>query len=180
MELLFVTAHWHALAKLRMHTDATLDIMDRVTADLGNKLRSFKKTTCTVFETQELRRELDARLRRQRQQGQHKSHHTPAHAQEPNASNPASGSSSGPADPDPAVSTSSHTPPNCDEAAGPRVRPTGAAGRRPKTLNLNTYKYHALGDYTATIRRYGTTDSYSTEPVRCSFLSLVGNFIGDH
>jgi hypothetical protein len=35
-----------------------------------------------------------------------------------------------------------------------------------KMFNLNTYKFHALGDYPDTIRRYGTTDSYSTEPVR--------------
>jgi hypothetical protein len=38
-------------------------------------------------------------------------------------------------------------------------------GRRKKTFNLNTYKAHALGDYVETIRRCGTTDSYSTEPV---------------
>jgi hypothetical protein len=37
--------------------------------------------------------------------------------------------------------------------------------RRPKTFNLRTYKFHALGDYTASIRMYGTTDSYSTQPV---------------
>lgn len=36
---------------------------------------------------------------------------------------------------------------------------------RPKKFNLQIYKYHALGDYPDTIRRYGTTDSYSTEPV---------------
>ena len=39
------------------------------------------------------------------------------------------------------------------------------AGRRKKTFNLNTYKAHALGDDVETIRRYGTTDFYSTEPV---------------
>jgi hypothetical protein len=55
--------------------------------------------------------------------------------------------------------------------AGPDVQLTAASvsakpsTRRPKTLNLNTYKHHALGDYSATIRKYGTTDSYSTEPV---------------
>jgi hypothetical protein len=37
--------------------------------------------------------------------------------------------------------------------------------RRPKSFNLQTYKFHALGDYEATIRRYGTADSYSTETV---------------
>lgn len=34
-----------------------------------------------------------------------------------------------------------------------------------KSLNLQTYKHHSLGDYVETIRQYGTTDSYSTETV---------------
>jgi hypothetical protein len=38
-------------------------------------------------------------------------------------------------------------------------------GRRPKTFNLNTYKFHSVGDYVSTIRKYGTTDSYTTEIV---------------
>jgi hypothetical protein len=37
--------------------------------------------------------------------------------------------------------------------------------RKPKTFNLRTYKLHALGDYTASIRMFGTTDSYSTQLV---------------
>lgn len=32
-------------------------------------------------------------------------------------------------------------------------------------FNLSTYKLHALGDYANTIRRRGTTDSYSTQMV---------------
>lgn len=40
-----------------------------------------------------------------------------------------------------------------------------SSGRQPKQFNLKTYKYHALGDYSYTIRRFGTTDSYSTQPV---------------
>ena len=40
-----------------------------------------------------------------------------------------------------------------------------SSGRQPKQFNLKTYKYHALGDYSHTIRRFGTTDSYSTQPV---------------
>jgi hypothetical protein len=39
------------------------------------------------------------------------------------------------------------------------------SARQPKQLNLKTYKYHALGDYVHTIRQFGTTDSYSTQPV---------------
>ena len=38
-----------------------------------------------------------------------------------------------------------------------------ASSQRLKTLNLNTYKHHALGDVVETIQRYGTTDSYTTE-----------------
>jgi hypothetical protein len=34
-----------------------------------------------------------------------------------------------------------------------------------KTLNLFTYKFHSLGDYPQTIRRYGTTDSFTTQTV---------------
>jgi len=49
--------------------------------------------------------------------------------------------------------------------------------RKPKYMNLNTYKYHALGDYVSTIRRFGTTDSYSTQPVSlqltCAFCLLL-------
>jgi hypothetical protein len=39
-------------------------------------------------------------------------------------------------------------------------------GRRLKTFNLDTFKLHSLGDYADIIRQLGTTDSYSTEPVR--------------
>ena len=35
-----------------------------------------------------------------------------------------------------------------------------------KTFNLQTYKFHSLDDYSRTIRRFGTTDSYSTSTVR--------------
>jgi hypothetical protein len=41
--------------------------------------------------------------------------------------------------------------------------------KRPKSFNLQIYKFHALGDYEATIRRYGTVDSYSTEAVSSVF-----------
>jgi len=42
---------------------------------------------------------------------------------------------------------------------------TSQATRRLKTFNLQTYKVHALGDYSSSICKFGTTDSYSTEPV---------------
>ena len=48
-------------------------------------------------------------------------------------------------------------------ATSTRISPTVA--RQPKTLNLSTYKLHALGDYTSSIRIFGSTDSYSTQLV---------------
>lgn len=39
---------------------------------------------------------------------------------------------------------------------------------KEKKLNLSTYKFHTLGDYPDTIRRFGTTDNYTTQLV-CSF-----------
>lgn len=44
---------------------------------------------------------------------------------------------------------------------------------RPETLNLHTYKFHALGDYMASIQMYRTTDSYSTQPVSSLFGYIV-------
>jgi hypothetical protein len=41
----------------------------------------------------------------------------------------------------------------------------GVMTRRQKGFNLQTYKFHSLGDYAATIRKYGTCDSYTTEIV---------------
>jgi len=136
-----------------MHTDKTLDIMDTVTFDLGDKLRSFQQRTCAFFKTKELRREANARNRRQA-----KNVHKPGQVR------------SGPL----SLCESYHMPmrylPRPPQPSGSNVTsdpdhaiPTSTA--QPKTFNLNTYKFHALGDYTSTIRQYGTTDSYSTEAV---------------
>jgi hypothetical protein len=119
-------AHWHGLAKLRMHHDYTLEIMDQVTTTLGGKLRAFCEQTCPSFSTKELRREFDARVRPQGE----------------------------------GVAASEERAPNNSRKVNRRL---------PKTFNLHTYKLHSLGDYVATIRKYGTTDSYSTEPVRSTF-----------
>jgi hypothetical protein len=37
-----------------------------------------------------------------------------------------------------------------------------------RLLNLTTYKFHALADGPATVRRFGTTDSYTTQVVSIS------------
>ena len=46
---------------------------------------------------------------------------------------------------------------------------SAAPSRKIKSINLATYKMHALGDYVDTIKMYGTTDSYSTEIVSSKF-----------
>jgi hypothetical protein len=75
MKLLYRTAEWHALAKLRMHTDATLDHLNSLTKEFGNLMRRFRETTCSQFRTIELPRELSAR-NRQRQRDQDKMFNT--------------------------------------------------------------------------------------------------------
>lgn len=47
----------------------------------------------------------------------------------------------------------------------PKNRDAAEKGRKPTKFNLSTYKLHALGDYANTIRRFGTTDNYSTQTV---------------
>lgn len=116
MDLLFTCAYWHALAKLRMHTDQTLALLDAATISLSKQFQHFQDNICPNFNTRELQREADARDRKTKKK---------------------EGSSTA----------------------------TGPATRRIRTINLNSYKYHALGDYADTIRKYGTTDLFSTEPV---------------
>lgn len=41
-----------------------------------------------------------------------------------------------------------------------------SGGRKAKKFNLNTYKFHAMGDYLQTIRLFGTVDSFTSQIVR--------------
>ncbi|KIK46533.1 hypothetical protein CY34DRAFT_62856, partial [Suillus luteus UH-Slu-Lm8-n1] len=120
MDLLFTMAHWHGLAKLRMHSDLTLQILDKLTTDLGDRFREFKAKVCPAYKTQELDREVDSRSRRQTKEASKRAEKGKAKA--------------------------------------------NVQSRRRKSFNFQTYKFHSLGDYVASIRQFGTTDSYSTEP----------------
>ena len=62
--MLFVLAHCQGLALLRMHTDATVEILNKTTALLGHTLREFKDKVCPKYATRELAREAAARQRR--------------------------------------------------------------------------------------------------------------------
>jgi hypothetical protein len=112
LRLLYKAAEWHALAKLRMHTDSTLDLLDAVTREFGRLMRQFRDKTSDEFDTREVPHETGM------QRG-------------------------------------------------------GTRSSKKKKLNLNTYKFHSLGDYVATIRLFGTTDSYSTQVVGSIFCLLI-------
>ena len=64
-ELLFELATWHALAKLRLHTETTVTSLEHSTTRLGVAIRKFKKETCSAFTTFDLPSEDAARARRQ-------------------------------------------------------------------------------------------------------------------
>ena len=61
--LLFRLAQWHTLAKLRLHTDHSLKLLDEACRLLGGQLRKFQDFTCAAFKTMELPSETAARWR---------------------------------------------------------------------------------------------------------------------
>ena len=52
--LLFELCTWHALAKLRMHTETTIRDLEHSTRRLGFIVRDFKRTICAEYQTKEL------------------------------------------------------------------------------------------------------------------------------
>ena len=137
--LLFTTAEWHTLAKMRLHTDSTLAWLDESTKAFGKQIRHFQSHTCSFFDTRELPQEEAARSRCQKKK-----------KVSINLTNPS------PLAPLAAASTA-----------------TPSAGTKKKLFNLILIKLHALGDYVKTIKRFGTTDSYSTQPVWMLLLYLL-------
>jgi hypothetical protein len=121
--LLYRFAEWHALAKLRLHSESTIAFLEETFHKLSQKLRKFRQDTCEAFVTTELPKERAARQRRL--------------AQHPEGN---------------ATSAESN-------------------GARKKKFNMNTYKFHAMGDYVSTIKLFGSIDSFTTQMVSfdCSF-----------
>jgi hypothetical protein len=64
LDLLFELATFHALAKLRLHTERTLRDLEASTERLGTELRRFTNTVGEAYITRELRSETAARGRR--------------------------------------------------------------------------------------------------------------------
>ena len=54
MKLLYRKAEWHSFAKLRVHTERTLDHLESRTKEFGLLMRRFHDLTCSQFQTTEL------------------------------------------------------------------------------------------------------------------------------
>jgi len=165
------------------------------TSALGQILRRFAKKTCSAFRTKDLPSEEAARGRRKAAAALKKSTQVaklgetrPENAGGPstrrgtNTDIPIRGRNIGTATRGKTTGTSTK---GKKAGASTRGKNTGTStqgkkspaqddsAEKPKQtsqqcfFNLCTYKLHALGDYVANIWRYGTTDNYSTQSVKC-------------
>jgi hypothetical protein len=174
MKLLYRTAEWHGFAKLRIHTDFTLNHLEELTKEFGLLMRQFRDLSCSQFQTVELPREVEGRKRRQ-QRAQAKQLPASASTGTGVRSELTAVSSSNNRIPAPtaqptpstananATATTSNASPTSTTLTAPSSTSTS---RKLKTLNIFTYKFHSLGDYVRTIRLFGGTDSFSTQLVR--------------
>lgn len=138
-ELLYTFSVWHALAKLRMHTEETIRLLDQVTTALGAITRKFVDTTCEEFRyvARELKHEIAARGRRRaaarasvRSKGKQK-----VTEQEDSSSD------------------------DENEQEERNMEPPRKRRRKEGlTLNINTFKFHSLGHYVPQILRTGPAD----------------------
>ncbi|PCH36413.1 hypothetical protein WOLCODRAFT_81987, partial [Wolfiporia cocos MD-104 SS10] len=56
-DLIFELATWHALAKLWLHTEETLQILEHTTRSVGQVVYQFLATMCEYYDTEELKEE---------------------------------------------------------------------------------------------------------------------------
>lgn len=64
LDLLFILAEWHAIAKLRLHTTSTVASLRDLTRMFGIRMRHFANHICPQYDTRELPGETVARVRR--------------------------------------------------------------------------------------------------------------------
>jgi hypothetical protein len=125
MDLLFDMATYHALLKLRLHHELSLQMLDAMVHRLGSSLRRFKKYVCDIPDIQFSPEEIAKRERRKAREDEKRAKKglPPISRREPKAPNP---------------------------------------------LSLNTSKIHKIHHSVNSIRRFGTTDNYTTQNVGCS------------
>ena len=134
--LLFDLATWHAYAKLRLHTDTTLNNFRILTSALGRSVRIFVKEVCSQYKTTELPHKMATRGRRESALAGKKVTKKTTKK----------------------VTKKSDT--GMPGMSQKRLKST------PKKLNLLTYKYNMLGEYPDQIASFGTTDNGSIQMVR--------------
>jgi hypothetical protein len=131
-------AVWHALAKMRIHTEDTIELLEIGTRELAVSVAAFEYKVCPHFKTRELAKEV---ARRGRAQVRKKQKATAAAASKPSTQQ----------------SKAIITNKDIEVAAGdPRMRVFSVR---------DTYKFHRSADVARTIRRFGTSDNYSTQSV---------------
>lgn len=147
MDLLYTLAMWHALAKFRIHTDNTVDLLEAATTAMGSAIRRFKRTTCETYFTKEIDTKSlggKMRFRKKGQAPEKRVHRVGAKNRSKGKGKAALGA--------PAETTAASDPP------------------KKKELNLETAKLHKIAHYPSDIRETGTTDSFSCQ--RVSFFSI--------
>jgi hypothetical protein len=65
MSLLYVMAYWHGLAKMRMHTESSVRLLDATYTVMGSHLRHFQQVVCPKFITKETEKEYTKHIRAQ-------------------------------------------------------------------------------------------------------------------
>lgn len=85
MKLLYTFGRWHGFAKLQLHTDHTLEMLDNITVQLGKEMRAFVEKTCTKFDTTKLPHEYQAQQWRESRKGKGKAAMKPSAPTVPSA-----------------------------------------------------------------------------------------------
>ena len=138
LDMLFSLAEFHAFAKMRLHSERTLELFDQSVIKVGDAMRKFETVVCAAYETKELPRETAARGRRDA-----------AAAAKAGSKTAAPGGSKGKGKAAPAAA---------------RQKPGGIP--RQAKFELSTFKYHSFGDYPDAVRAFGTLDVLSSQHVR--------------
>ncbi|KAG6905806.1 hypothetical protein DXG01_000630, partial [Tephrocybe rancida] len=135
-------------------SDASINILDEETTRLGNSLWDFQAKTCPQFETHKLQKEQDTREHKEAAQAKS---NLPSNSV-PKPSKKSKGKAKAKDDAAPQEASVIGSSNGDGIATG---KPKG--GCKPRTFTMNGYEAHAMGDYVAAVKKYGTTDSYSTE-----------------
>ncbi|KAJ3542003.1 hypothetical protein NM688_g6018 [Phlebia brevispora] len=145
---------WHALAKLRLHTEATVGVFRGATRHLGRAVRKFERA-CAPLDTQELPKETTAREKRMTAKVNAKGKVKVTADQ---------GAQEGmEAVPGLYHKTFTHLLECCVKAGDKSQAECERLVKKTKKLNLKMFKWHDLPHFPDQIPLTGPTDIYSTQ-----------------